>query len=44
MIDHALPGASTRALFKSAVDGEAKGVFQGKVDRASATRRRPTPR
>lgn len=31
LIDHALPGANTRVLFKSAVDGEAQGVFQGKI-------------
>ncbi len=31
VIDHALPGANTRVLFKSAVDGEARGVFQGKI-------------
>ena len=31
LIDHALPGANTRVLFKSVADGEARGVFQGKI-------------
>jgi Fe-S cluster assembly protein SufD len=31
LIDHALPGANTRVLYKSVVDGEASGVFQGKI-------------
>ncbi|MEJ0012593.1 MAG: Fe-S cluster assembly protein SufD [Bauldia sp.] len=31
LIDHALPGATTRVLVKSAVDDEAQGVFQGKI-------------
>ena len=31
MIDHALPGANTRVLYKSVVDGDANGVFQGKI-------------
>jgi Fe-S cluster assembly protein SufD len=31
MIDHALPGANTRVLFKNAVDDDARGVFQGKI-------------
>jgi Fe-S cluster assembly protein SufD len=31
LIDHALPGANTRVLVKSAIDGEAHGVFQGKI-------------
>jgi Fe-S cluster assembly protein SufD len=31
VIDHALPGAATRVLYKSVVDGESEGVFQGKV-------------
>jgi Fe-S cluster assembly protein SufD len=31
LIDHALPGANTRVLYKSVVDGEANGVFQGKI-------------
>jgi Fe-S cluster assembly protein SufD len=31
LIDHALPGASTRVLVKSVVDDEAQGVFQGKI-------------
>jgi Fe-S cluster assembly protein SufD len=30
-IDHALPGAKTRVTFKSAVDNEAEGIFQGKI-------------
>jgi len=30
-IDHALPGAKTRVMFKSVVDGEAEGIFQGKI-------------
>jgi Fe-S cluster assembly protein SufD len=31
LIDHTLPGANTRVLYKSVVDGEADGVFQGKI-------------
>ncbi|HVY18945.1 MAG TPA: Fe-S cluster assembly protein SufD [Bauldia sp.] len=31
LIDHALPGANTRVLVKSAIDDEAQGVFQGKI-------------
>jgi len=31
LIDHALGGAYTRVLMKNAVDGEAHGVFQGKI-------------
>jgi Fe-S cluster assembly protein SufD len=31
LIDHALGGAYTRVLAKNAVDGEAHGVFQGKI-------------
>ncbi|MEX2318382.1 MAG: Fe-S cluster assembly protein SufD [Bauldia sp.] len=31
LIDHALPGANTRVLYKSVVDGDANGVFQGKI-------------
>lgn len=31
LIDHALPGANTRVLYKSVIDGNADGVFQGKV-------------
>jgi Fe-S cluster assembly protein SufD len=31
VIDHATPGAGTRVLYKSAIDGESEGVFQGKV-------------
>jgi len=31
LIDHALPGATTRVLVKNVVDDEAHGVFQGKI-------------
>lgn len=31
VIDHALGGADTRVLYKSVVDGDANGVFQGKI-------------
>jgi Fe-S cluster assembly protein SufD len=31
VIEHATGGATTRVLYKSAIDGEAEGVFQGKV-------------
>ena len=31
LIDHALPGANTRVLYKSVVDDDANGVFQGKI-------------
>jgi Fe-S cluster assembly protein SufD len=31
LIDHALPGANTRVLFKSVAGDEARGVFQGKI-------------
>jgi Fe-S cluster assembly protein SufD len=31
LIEHALPGANTRVLFKSVIDDDARGVFQGKV-------------
>lgn len=32
VIDHALPGADTRVLFKTVVDDEARGVFQGRIN------------
>ncbi len=31
VVDHAVPGCASRELFKSALAGEAKGVFQGKI-------------
>lgn len=31
VIDHALGGANTRVLHKSVIDGDANGVFQGKI-------------
>lgn len=31
LIDHVLAGANTRVLYKSVVDGEGDGVFQGKI-------------
>jgi Fe-S cluster assembly protein SufD len=31
VIEHATGGAATRVLYKSAIDGEAEGVFQGKL-------------
>jgi Fe-S cluster assembly protein SufD len=31
VIHHAIGGGATRVLYKSAIDGEAEGVFQGKV-------------
>ncbi|MGA0531384.1 Fe-S cluster assembly protein SufD [Hansschlegelia sp. KR7-227] len=31
VVDHAAPGCSSRELFKSALDGEARSVFQGKI-------------
>jgi len=31
LIDHALPGATTRVLYKNVVDDDAQGVFQGKI-------------
>ncbi len=31
VIDHLTGGASTRVLYKSAIDGESEGVFQGKI-------------
>jgi Fe-S cluster assembly protein SufD len=31
VIDHAVPGCESRELFKGVLDGEARGVFQGKV-------------
>jgi len=31
LVDHAVPHCESRELFKTAVDGEATGVFQGKI-------------
>ncbi|MFC0217301.1 Fe-S cluster assembly protein SufD [Pseudochelatococcus lubricantis] len=31
VVDHAVPGGESRELFKTVIDGEAKGVFQGKI-------------
>lgn len=31
VVDHAVPGCTSRELFKGVLDGEAKGIFQGKV-------------
>jgi Fe-S cluster assembly protein SufD len=31
LVDHAVPHCTSRELFKTAVDGEATGVFQGKI-------------
>jgi Fe-S cluster assembly protein SufD len=31
LIDHVVPGATTRVLFKTVIDDEARGVFQGKI-------------
>lgn len=31
LIDHTTPGANTRVLFKTVIDDEARGVFQGKI-------------
>ena len=31
LVDHAAPHCESRELFKTAVDGEATGVFQGKI-------------
>jgi Fe-S cluster assembly protein SufD len=31
VINHAVGGSTTRVLYKSAIDGEANGIFQGKV-------------
>lgn len=31
VVDHAVPGGRSREFFKAAIDGEAKGVFQGKI-------------
>ncbi|MDJ1156721.1 Fe-S cluster assembly protein SufD [Chelatococcus sp. SYSU_G07232] len=31
VVDHAVPGCESRELFKTVVDGEATGVFQGKI-------------
>src|SRR5262249_38337804 len=31
VIDHAVPGGTSRELFKSVLDGESRGVFQGKI-------------
>lgn len=30
-VDHAVPGCTSTEYFKSVIDGEAKGVFQGKI-------------
>lgn len=30
-VDHALPDGASRELFKSVLDGEARGIFQGKI-------------
>ncbi len=32
VIDHALPGANTRVLYKTVVDDDARGVFQGRIN------------
>jgi Fe-S cluster assembly protein SufD len=31
VVDHAVPGGTSRELFKSVLDGESRGVFQGKI-------------
>lgn len=31
VVDHALPGCTSHTMFKGVLDGEAEGVFQGKV-------------
>lgn len=31
VLDHALPGCQSRELFKSVLDGDSRGVFQGKI-------------
>jgi len=31
VVDHAEPGGSSRELFKSVLDGDSRGVFQGKI-------------
>jgi Fe-S cluster assembly protein SufD len=31
VVDHALPGGTSRELFKSALDDESRGVFQGRI-------------
>ncbi|MYZ47197.1 Fe-S cluster assembly protein SufD [Propylenella binzhouense] len=31
IVDHALPNCTSKELFKAAIGGEAKGVFQGKI-------------
>ena len=31
MVDHAAGGCQSRELFKSVLDGESRGVFQGKI-------------
>jgi Fe-S cluster assembly protein SufD len=31
VVDHATPGCESRELFKGVLDGEARGVFQGKI-------------
>lgn len=31
VVDHAVPGCQSRELYKGVLDGEAKGVFQGKI-------------
>lgn len=31
VVDHAVPGGESRELFKTVIDGEATGVFQGKI-------------
>jgi Fe-S cluster assembly protein SufD len=31
VLDHTVPGGLSREFFKAAIDGEAKGVFQGKI-------------
>ena len=40
--DHTVPGCTSRELFKSVLDGEARGIFQGKII-VRRKRRRPTP-
>lgn len=31
LVDHAVPGCTSRELFKAVIDDEARGVFQGKI-------------
>jgi Fe-S cluster assembly protein SufD len=31
VVDHAAPGCESREVFKSVLDGESRGVFQGKI-------------